>query len=418
MLLGIFQALLLLLAIAFVGRVVLALLPVGALGSHGARELLATWAVSHLLGLATFTFAMRAADGLGLELAWGSARPFLLAWAVVAGARMLFLPGALVPRHPPRTERAHGVVFVVLAAAVALVGAAGCGEQERIESPVSAGFIVCSWEGPPPDGLPALLGLEQPGLGLPLLPTTSILALIVLVAHGLAVARRAPLARALVILWLAWLVFLVRGLVRAGNEAELLLAVGGGAASSVAWFRRGDRRGLAIAALALGSVAFFAPSAWGVALACLSVIVLASPRTAWRIAGTWCAVGTVLALVGACWRTEPLSTPTTEVPHASLLVAFLVPALALAASAHALRGLVLRKPDPRERIDGTTREAAAIGAMLLVGSLLALTLDAHAWTVFAEGMPHVPRALLPFLGLVPLLVGLVGAPDERTLPPA
>lgn len=411
MLLDLLQALLLLVAIAFVGRVVLALLPVGALGAHGARELPATWAASHLLGLLVLSVHVRAAWKLEPGPAWSSGWALVVPWLLVAAVRFAFLPGALVPRHEPRGERVPALALALGALSAAMVSTPWWIEQAvRREA---AEVSICALRFTITEELAhSLAGMDSES-GARIVGAASAIAALVFVAHALAVARRAPLARALAVAWLAWLVFLVRGLVWCDDHALLVLAFGAGAAASVEWIRRGDRRALALSALAFGAATVFTRSSWPASLACLLALGLASPRASRAAGATWCGISALFVMAHAA-RTAPAPT----VAHGEALLLFLVPAFAFAASAYALRVLVLRRPDARERIDSTVKEARAVGGMLLLGTFAALGGTTDSWHFFAEGMPHLPAALLPFLGLVPLLVGLVGAPDECTLPPA
>lgn len=406
------QALLVLVVLAAVGRVVLALLPVGAIGGHGLGELSVTWAASHLLGMAALAFEVLVARTFGLPSgAW-----LLAPWALIALGRAAFLPGALVPRHVPRTAP-RSALALGLAVAAAGLATAPWWIQRSVGAAYSAeGFALASNHAGLVRGLGMELGIAAPSASFAPVGVACVLALLVLVADALAVARRAPIARALVLAWLAWLLYLAGELVVLGDGASALLALGGGAAACVGWIRRGDRRALAIAALAFAAVVVFEPAAWRQASAALVVLVIASPRAAWKTTLAWCGAAGLVVVLAAGRRIAPaldvMATPGTT------LVAFLVPALAIAASAFAMRVIALRKPDPRERIDPTTRESTVIAAMLVLGALVALGEDGERWQRFAPGMPHVPEALLALLPLVPLLVGLVGAPDERTLPPA
>lgn len=406
------QALLVLLAFAAVGRVVLALLPVGAIGGHGVGELPVTWAASHLLGMTALAFEVLLARTFGLPTgAW-----LLAPWAGIALGRAAFLPGALVPRHAPRAAARSA-----LALGLSLLAAGLATTPWWIQRSVGAayapeGFALASNHAGIVHRLGMELGIAEPRTSFAPVGIACLFALLVLVADALAVARRAPIARALVLAWLAWLLYLAGELVVLGEGASTLLAFGGGAAAGVGWIRRGDRRALALAALAFAATAIFEPSAWRQAAAALVVLALASPRAAWKTTLAWCSAAALVLALTAGRRIAPaldvMATPGTT------LVAFLVPALAIAASALAMRVIALRKPDPRERIDPTTRESAVIAAMLVLGALAALGEDGERWQRFAPGMPHVPAALLALLPLVPLLVGLVGAPDERTRPSA
>ncbi|MFO1010681.1 MAG: hypothetical protein U1F29_11520 [Planctomycetota bacterium] len=410
------QALLVLVAVAAVGRVVLALLPVGRIGGHGLGELPGTWAASHLLGMFVCGAQVLASEALRV---WNPAAWAMLApWVLVAAARAAFLPGALVPRHAPRTAVAGaGVRALLVLAAVGAVAALGV-PQGTLTAVDTCGFASCSVDVDLTERIVRALGALNGTRGEQALHIASLLALVVFVFQGLATARRSPLARALALAWFAWLIFLARGLVGHRDATLVLLAFGAGAGASVEWFRRGDRRALAVSALAFSSAVAFAPDTWIAVSTALGVLFVGSPKASWRTAALWTGVGATIAVALSLRLGAELLQPESSPPRGEMLVAFLVPALAIAASAYALRVLVLARPDPRERIAPTTRESLAVGAMLVFGSLGALGSLDSSWNLVAEGMPLLPSALLPLLPLVPLLVALVGAPDERTLPAA
>lgn len=215
----------LLLACALVGRVLIAVLPPGLPGRHAASELPATWAASHLLG------------GLALEVEAGLLRLlkldphaalFFAPWVLLALARWLTLPGAMVPRKDLPREASSPLALALFAAAPLAVAAA------------------------------ALFGPAHRFHDATLLATADALALLALAAHGLAAARRAPEWRSATLLLLAAALAAAIATMPA-PPLRLVLAVGAGAALGIPWLRRADRRAGALALLAFASAALLGP---------------------------------------------------------------------------------------------------------------------------------------------------------------
>lgn len=227
------------------GRIVLAWLPPGEVGGHSPRELPATLATSLALGILVHDLLV----------------PLVPSWmgqALLAGlllvARVLTLPGAMVPRHAVRAE-AWRTPDSLLAAGV--VG--------------WSGYLLCT-----------TVPLEG----------HLWLALAVLVFCAAGVARRARAGR-----WFALLALAVIGfpadLVEAypswfsyaSHEFVPLAGLGLGATALVPWLRRHDRRAGALAGLSFGALFLHH---WDPLALAGGVVLLAASRPRQRaFAGAW-----------------------------------------------------------------------------------------------------------------------------------
>jgi len=209
-----------LLVFAFVGRVVLSLLPPGPLGSHSPRDLVTTWAASHLLGSGVLAVQEAVYPEGWLGLQW-----LLAPWVVIGVLRLATLPGRILPgpdealasdaREPGPAGRALALAFAGLAL-----------------FPVARVL----WQGEDTDGV---------------LGAISGLALLLLVNHGLMRLPGRPLVlRTLALAAATWVGFqfdLSAGI--------LIVFVGAGVAALPAALRQADRRATAFAVLAFGIVA-------------------------------------------------------------------------------------------------------------------------------------------------------------------
>lgn len=226
------------------GRVLLAFLPPGEVGEHGAHGLPITLATSLLFGCL-------------VALPLGALVPnFLPVYALVvvlALVRWTTLPGAMVPRHSVGSEP-----LGLFDAGIALVAVA--------------------WA--------ALLALAENGV-----QALVWFALAVLLFHGLGVARRCRSGRyaclCLVALSYARLDVLVQF-----DDLQPAVSLGMGATFLVGWLRRADRRAGALAGIGFGSL--FLGGCEALALVGALVFVLASHARQRRFALGW--VGTVGAL--------------------------------------------------------------------------------------------------------------------------
>ncbi len=227
---GVEAAAFVLAVVPIVGRIFLAWLPPGLPGRHAPRDLPATWAASCLLGLVWF-HALR-------ELAPGPAWPYaafgIPALALVA--QLLMAPAGLVPRHEPVLPRTPTLARVAIVAAVLAAG--------------------------------ALSGLDV-GSGVDVLLVVAGLAAAILAHEALVLARVQPWIRAAALAAIAAAIAL---LPHDGQRHEAYATLGACAiaAGLVGWFRRGDRRALAIAGL---GVAFLVLSRSGIGAAALVLVV-------------------------------------------------------------------------------------------------------------------------------------------------
>jgi hypothetical protein len=227
------EALATLVEYAFVGRILLSFLPPGLPGRHSPRDLPATWAASHLLGSVTLAFELRLLERFGI-----APHPLVLLapWALLALARWITLPGAMVPRHEPAHEASGTLETLLLLASALAVLASPFFRAEALAHP-SAAF--------------------EPDTPLRI---ADALALLALVSFGLSTARRAPLGRAVAVLALA--AALATAIARSFTlPIPLTLALGGGLTLGVSWLRRGDRRAAALAVIALSGSALLGPRA-------------------------------------------------------------------------------------------------------------------------------------------------------------
>jgi hypothetical protein len=272
--------------VAFAGRVALAWLPPGEPGRHRPAELPATWAASHLLGWIALHTATATAAELGARLSW---QQFAAPFALLAVARLATLPGAMVPRHDLRAERATPLArALLLALAVALLFvpalAVRAGELGVGRGPASSGEL---------DGWRAASPAQA--YVLRLLAPAHAVALAVIAHHAmaaLAVRRSARCLGALAVLALAALA------ARAGAEldARLALGFGAGVALGLCWFRRADPRALALACLAFASCLAAAPAGAPLGLAGLAALLAALHPNAYRRGLGWSLAALAVAL--------------------------------------------------------------------------------------------------------------------------
>jgi len=215
---------------AIVGRIFLACLPAGLPGRHAPRDLPATWAASHLVGLTWFLAIGELAEGSAwISVAFGVP---LLALAVL----LLTSPAGLVPRHEPIPLRGGLVVRATIVVTVLATG---------------------TW---------SVLGIGSKG-SVYLAFTTCAAA--ILAHEALALARVQPWVRAATLAAIcAGLAFLPHS--GGPDEWWAVIGAGGIAAGIVGWIRRGDRRALAIAGIGL---AFLPLSDSGAPMAGLLLVV-------------------------------------------------------------------------------------------------------------------------------------------------
>lgn len=244
------RGILLVLLFSVVGRIVLAWLPPGPLGSHTPRNLPVTWAASFLLGLAAYFVELTLVRSVTAE---GDSVAYVLVmatpWVLLSVLRVMTLPAAMVPRHEPRRERPGAAAFALYAFAVTWAGTHLFMQRDFLVQNVG-------W-----------------------------FALWILVAHGLGQARRAPAGTA---------VLVVVGLVTSRHAHVPLAAVyfGTGAVFVIGWLRRADRRACWLAAIAFASCAIAGTPT--LAVAGLLTLVIASWPGQRRYAATASAASAVV----------------------------------------------------------------------------------------------------------------------------
>ncbi len=238
------------------GRVFLAWLPPGLPGRHAPRDLPATWAASFLIGLTWFAWIETVVPRGPLAfVALG-----IPALALVA--RILTSPAGLIPRHEPVPERApmlgrFGVVIAVFASA--WIGTRG--------EVFDAGGLT----------------------------GTSCFAAAFLLNEALSIARVPSWIRVLALTLNALALFVAR----TGDEATTIAVLGacGIALGAVGWIRRGDRRALALASIAILLLAHLGPSGIPIALGTGVCLVIASAKPSRRLAFLWIAGAFVVGVL-------------------------------------------------------------------------------------------------------------------------
>jgi len=295
---------LVLLQAALLGRAILSFLPPGQPGSHSLRDLPTTWAASHLLGstlwLALFVWTPWFSTGHSILAGFGLA-------AVLALVRAITLPAALVPRHEPPLERSTAASSAFRLAALTIVAFA-------YVSSITAHAFARN------DIFPGIV-------------VAQLIATLVLVEYGLEQARALPWMRGTAVLAFA-VVIALRGF---QDERELGLAsalsFAAGAAFTITWLRRADKRALFLAVIAFASAAPFSPSGWTCAVAGLAWLVVGTARPsrafAASVAVVFGAMGGALAWIAAHaqpspWSSAPIpaSQTSTELSQAFALLLF------------------------------------------------------------------------------------------------
>ena len=422
--------------VAAIGRIALSLLPPGPIGSHERAGLATTWAASHLLGtvvvaLQTAVFPPRPDIGYLLL--------FVGPWVLAGGLRLATLPARMVPRHAPSAEptgpgaRTLRAAFAVVALSIPVGTLLVFGGDERslaapslepsfdpagaLPDPVRASVLsVPRRSHLVPGTAEVLLTLASAGparnAAWRMFVPVSAMALLVLVAYGLAAARRAPPGRWAVLLGLALVVapLSIANCDFAGEVVLRALGLGAGAALGIMWLRRADRRALWVACA--GFLACGLSGGVSLAVAGLAGLVAATAAPARRraliAAGTTTLVGAAafsIALaadtrLGVGWgpHSEDLFGSRIELPY------WLVAPTLIVVLACFLPALLRRTPDPANdgEADEPAREWFAIGLPLAVGLA--------GWPLLAGAVYDLPTTLAP---LAALLTGLVLVRPER-----
>jgi hypothetical protein len=433
--------------ISCIGRSVLSWLPPGEIGSHRTGELPITWAVSYLLGSAAIAVCAVVAALLRVPVscAW-----FASAGALLALARWATLPAALVPRHEVPHERT-GFPARLLYALTLGAGILACSLAKfdggsglfavRAQAWLSQGWLL-GLDGPassrgaldlPPLDAGAMAFVSWPAAVVSEIAARAHLAAcmaaaILLAERAMAIARRPPLGRRLVLALLA----LALTAAASAEDGDLTLAAVCALAllGMLSWARRADRRGLALACIAWCSLALVRPGGWALALAGLAAMFAATARPSLRRTALWTSASALVLLALwplAAWLRhvplrgdEPLASLSSSwalgdrtavalaiAPIWILLGASIGPALIMLART----ARSVEDPDPAREADRPKRDLAALlcfGALLActAGSLVAmydgsLVLIARTWApgLLVQAAPFAAvlaaRALLP-----------------------
>jgi len=421
--------------LAGLGRVLLACLPPGALGAHSPREIVRTWAASHVLGLVAL------AASAGLAELFGVSRSLLVLvapWIVLGALRWLTLPGAFVPGPEPAHERPSTLAFMAGAAlavvavlpmadvatsaadaARSLVGELG--SESAARSPLLSAAVISLMEG--------VAGAPDPRLAR-MLTAASFGALCVLLIYAWERARRAPFGRRLFGLLFALTPAVFARASTGGTDLVLALLFAAGCTALVSWSRHADRRAAAFAALAFASCAV--SGSVGLAVAGSLVLLGSTHANALRFVGSWCASAwLLLALPGVLSERSHAELDASGPDRLSFATNFnpgLLPEIvsfrrwgllwlaALAAMVHFVsrRSSEGTSPESSGRIDEPRREVRVLTALLAIG------LGARSlWVLLGDWVGEVPAheawtsALLPLAAPAALLVGLVFVRAER-----
>ncbi len=288
--------------ISAIGRALLCWLPPGELGSHRTAQLPATWAASYLLGGIAISIVTAACALARLPF---SCAGIVGVGALLALARGLSLPAALVPRHEVLSERPENSSRALFAIALGIVAWAAWQMDvttetghwaTRAQALLSRGSIAGIDD--PANGALAAPPFESTSLAFIAWPNGAVsssvarlhwlacaLAVLLLSERAMATARRAPLGRRMLLVPLA-LALAVAATADDGNlgsAALIALLVCG----LVAWTRRADARGLALACLSSGALPLTRPDGWVLGCAGLIAVLASSARPSMKRALIW-----------------------------------------------------------------------------------------------------------------------------------
>ncbi len=243
------------------GRIVIAWLPPGRIGGHALREAPATAASSWLIGLVTCS-AIGALPEPARKVA-------VVVFVLLAIVRIGTGPAAMVPRHEPALVRESALSRAILIAAWIMIGTAvrAFALQADAEALGTVVFTACT------------------------------AAVAILVADALEVARCPAWVRAVGVLLYASTLFIQPAQpssVPALCATSLFVA---GALQAIAWFRRADRRALAMFVVFAAGAWVVAPGGWVLMGAGMLWLLIGTPSAARTRAVMWCAA--VIAIVAA-----------------------------------------------------------------------------------------------------------------------
>ena len=412
-----------LLVFSGVGRVLLSLLPAGSLGSFLPRSLATTWATSHLLGVSALGFTNIAlSTGIGAPLVEALGRPLALVapWLVVLVARVLSLPGAIVPGHEHSRERATGLSRFLphlFALAAAFLLRAVWAAPATPVADLSNTFL----------GEATATFFSGGSMISPIFAWSSWIATVLLVLHGLETARRSPAFRWAFGLALLFTPFAADSIAFARSEVLTAMFFGGGAAFAVSWLRHGDRRSASLAVIAFLSQILTSWNGLSLAAAAIGALVLCTPAPSRKSialrAGalwlfTWPIAGQITHQMGEVFFDFPAASLFDRVRFALVPANFgvLVPAFLLLG----VRGWRARRTNPQhpaERVAERPGRELKFALLLLVFAFLTLRFS-FLWLpenasieVRAESWANL--ATLIVLPVAALTAGLAAIRGER-----
>lgn len=356
------------LLVLLAGRLLLSFLPPGRPGGHSLHDLPATIAASTLLGMVA-THAVSASLDLG-NFDPGLLWPVILVVAALF-ARLVTLPGAMVPRHEPRFEKGNVVSRWLWIAAIVMLALRFVRGEDFIDGErFAAGLVAC-----------------------------------LLIDHGLEAARCTPVMRSGASALFAY-AFLVCG----GYQQEIWGTVSfvGGAAFTIGWLRRADRRARALAALGYAGAAVFLAGGWALACSGLAWLVFATPRPSRRSTAFVAGTAILLASPAVWWHERFAFLGTMGSPPSESVLVWWRPDTVALTGAMVTYFLVNRSREMRSfEKDSWNSSGAPIGqeervlVLTLATGLAALILVNQLWPLYNAGRP-----LLEALSVLAILCGL------------
>jgi hypothetical protein len=360
-----------LLFLSAAGRILLSWLPAGEPGGHAPRELPVTWAAAFALGGIAVLYELLFQQSFQLYQNADREPEFevFLVWFALGAVRIVTLPAGLVPRHAPTTVRIgaleRGLLLLAVSIALAVI-------LRRFDE---------YW---------------QRAVGFAFLA-----AILLLLEHGLAVARRDARSRRMLLVLLAvgsW--WIVREWGWREFAAALFCTLG--AVGAVGWLRRADARGLWLSVAGLSAVVFLDPARWPIGAAGAVALVVATARPSRLLAAGCFGICIALAAIAMKFHWPELELGVTSA---------WIPPAALAAFGAAMLFLLPPASQDESSIDPPRRE------IVFLGLLQALSCSALVCLPDPIASGHFDFALeiewTSFLPSAFLLLGLRILPAER-----
>lgn len=395
------------LAVASTGRLCLALLPPGAPGFHALRAWPATWAASHLLGTIALVAQLLLLRAMDVE---PSLWIVLAPWSLVLLARWITLPGAMVPRHEPRSEiaglGARGVQILALSISILpwiTAPQEEAADSARVDSAARRMIELMSGS-----SAPHAWRLFQ---------GASVIALLVITSFGLARARRAPLERNVILLLLAALIASKARALLDGTDVCIALCLGAGAAFTIPWLRRADRRAAQLAVIAFAGATLVDVRAFALSLSGLFALCALTPSVSRASVVIASLIAYPIAFVlGASaspgWGLWPASYAREHMRDAILWLILWTAGLTLLGLL-ASKLLARSERETAVAIDAPRRELTASIVILVLCAFASVWRPTNAWIEPARAEDIVHAALLPLAPIAALVIGLAVARAER-----